>query len=445
MLWKSITINGITPKFVRSIDVDDFPERITLNCVAYTDEISSAKEEIDQFRSFAARTINQVDLLNDGMDLQIGSGEIVDVVLDDEEFMGAVHYPKPNSEILNKSGVVLRAGETPVNVEEVIEWEIVIELLFQNLPASTVYKPDYRVYPNIEYKLYNSQEVGGSRARLPSNVYEYSSGSYNTAWANPENVQAKDNNLASAYRNSSSVGGSRYLSCRAFGFNVPSDMVVNRMQIKIRYANNSKKRGKSFKYPRIYAVVKNSSYSKSYYKNYTQNTNPATMKEMIFDTANKTLTLPSSLPSFYNDANFRIDIMGTLDRYKTFWVDYVEVSLWYVPIGSATEPYDALGKEIGDMTIVEDRLVKQVEVTGNACNLPAWLEVNGVRQNWHFSHDHDQGDTGTDGIETLTFTLSPPADIIEMVSSPHKPYKISANNAEDNPGSQLQQVKVIYQ
>ena len=66
------------------------------------------------------------------------------------------------------------------------------------------------------------------------------------------------------------------------------------------------------------------------------------------------------------------------------------------------------GADIGDMTIVERRPVKSVEVIGSACNLPAWLEVNGERHDWKFSHSHDSGDTGQDGIQTLVFTISPP-------------------------------------
>lgn len=446
MIWKDVTINGITPKFVESIDVSDFPESITLHCVAFTDDISAAKDEINQFREFAVNKVNQVDLLNGGCDLQIGDGEMVDVVLDDEEFQGAVHYPDPDTDNIIRKGVLQREGETPTIVEDVIEWDIVIDLLFENLPPATVYKPDYRVYPNIEYKLYNSSEVGGSSLKRPTSESEYSPGGVNnTPWADMENVETKDGELATAYRNTSTPGGSKYLVCSGFGFNIDSDMVVNRMQVKIRYANNSKKRGKSFKYPRMYIRVVSGEYTKTYYKNYTQNTNPATLKDMIFDTAAKTLTLPSSAPSFYNSSSFKIWVLAYLDRYKTFWVDSVEVLLWYVPSAAATEPYDALGKEIGDMTIVEDRLVKQVEVTGNACNLPAWLEVNGVRQYWHYSHDHDTGDTGSDGVETLSFTVSPPSEVIELVSSPHKPYQVTGNTAADNPGSQLQQVRVVYQ
>ncbi len=444
MIWNSIIINGITPQFIRSMDVGDFPEKITLHCVAYSDEVTTAKEEIDQFREFASRSINQVDLLNGGTDLQVGDGEIVDIVLDDEEFQGAVHYPEPDLDSLTIKGAVIRSGQDPVYVDEVITWDIVIELVFSNLPASTVYKPDFRIYPNIEYELYNSEEVGGSSLKLPTSESEYTSGSYSTAWSNPENIEAKDGALASAYRNSSTPGGSKYLRCTDFGFAIDTDMVVNRMQIKVRYANNSKVRSSAFKYPRMYVKVISGSYTQTKYKNYSQNTNPATLKDLIFDTAAKTLTLPSSLPSFYNDASFKVDVMATLDRYKTVWIDSVEVTLWYVPAAAATEPYDALGKEIGTMTIVEDREVKQVEVTGNACNLPAWIEVNGVRQDWHYSHDHDTGDTGSDGVETLTFTVSPPSEVIVLESSPHKPYQVSGNTAADNPGSQLQQVKVIY-
>lgn len=443
MIWETVTINGITPQFVQSIDVDDFPESITLHCVAYTDDISEAKDEINQFREFACNKINQVDLLSGGMDLQIGDGEIVDIVLDEDEFQGAVYYPEPDLEGLNRSGVVLRSGvSTPAS--DIIEWDITINLLFANLPANTVYKPDYRVYPNIEYTLYNSSEVGGSSTKLPTTVTEYTSGVNNTAWTSPNNVKLKDASLASAYRDTSVVGGSKYLACTGFNFAIASDMVVNRMQVKIKYANNSKPRGKYFKYPYIYMKVIGSGYSVNYSKKFLYS-DPSTLKEMIFDTANNTLTLPSALPSFYNSSSFEIDLRANLDRYKTFWVDSIEVILSYIPSAAATEPYNALGKEIGNMTIVEDRDVKLVEVTGNACNLPAWLEVNGVRHYWHYSHDHNSGDTGSDGMETLAFTVSPPSDLIELVSSAHKPYQVAGNTAGDNPGSALEQVKVIYQ
>lgn len=445
MIWKDVTINGITPKFVESIDPSDFPESITIHCVAYTDEISKAKEEIDQFREFAVNKTNQVDLMNGGQDLQIGSGELVDIVLDDEEFQGAVHYPDPDTDSIIRKGILKREGEDPTEVEEVIEWDIVIDLLFQNLPASTVYVPDFRMYPNIEYKQYNSSEVGGSTLKRPTTQSELSSGTNNTPWSDKENVEARDGNMAVAYRNVSSVGGSKWLQCGGFGFAIDNDMVVYRMMVRIYYANSSKKRGSAFKYPRLYIAVKSGTYSKQYYLNYQGGTNPSTLKYRTFDTVTKTLTLPSSSPSFYNSSTFAIWVLAYLDRYKTFWVDSVEVSLWYKPADAAVEPYNAEGKEIGDMTIVEDRLVKRVDVTGSACNLPAWLEVNGVRQYWNVSHDHNSGDTGKDGKQTLTFTISPPTDVIKLESSPHKPYQVSGNTAADNPGSAPDKVEVFYQ
>ena len=96
------------------------------------------------------------------------------------------------------------------------------------------------------------------------------------------------------------------------------------------------------------------------------------------------------------------------------------------------------------MTITDTRPIKSVEVYGSACNLPATLTVNGVTQTWGVSHDHNTGDTGSDGLQYLTFTISPPATILNFTSSTHLPPTAEGDSAADNSGSRLNQIKVTY-
>lgn len=441
MAYGEWVINGIIPQWIESVDWSNYPQ-VTLNCAASPDEfIASARDEIKQFMDVACASINQIPLLNGGNDLQITSdGEIISISEGDTEWQGAIYYPQFAEDSFSDS---------------IIQWSLVLELLVTNLPSNITYVPDYRVYPNIDYNLWNGNEVGGAATKWPQTVAQSSAGAArNVAWTSPDNIMADDSVYASSYNNSGTPGWTYVLKASNFGFNIPTDMVIKRVVVKVRYANNSKIRSPAFKQASHRISLKGiGADSLNYPVNYVQNSSPSTRRDAWWDTAYPTKNLAkiktfSSNPSLYNSPNFTIWYWATLDRWKTCWVDSIRVSLYFEPAAQAVEP-DSIGTEIGSMTIVEEREVKLVEVTGSACNIPsgpdgAWLEINGNRQKWHYSHNHNTGDTGTTGEETLSFTVEPPSNVLEFSTSTHYPYQVAGNTAEDNSGSRLKKVRVIY-
>jgi hypothetical protein len=105
-----------------------------------------------------------------------------------------------------------------------------------------------------------------------------------------------------------------------------------------------------------------------------------------------------------------------------------------------------LGSKIGSMTIIEQDLVKQINVTGYAANIPssgAWLNINGVVMYWDCSHDHLPGDVGDEGIQTLEFILVTPSNILNFSTSPSYPLLASGNVALNNSGTIINQIEVI--
>ena len=105
---------------------------------------------------------------------------------------------------------------------------------------------------------------------------------------------------------------------------------------------------------------------------------------------------------------------------------------------------NAEGYELGTIVINEDYEVKEVQVFGNACNLPATLDVNGVTLPWAYSHDHNAGDTGSNGKQKLVFTITPPSTIITLTSSIHEPPLDGEDSASINSGSRLDTITNIF-
>lgn len=108
---------------------------------------------------------------------------------------------------------------------------------------------------------------------------------------------------------------------------------------------------------------------------------------------------------------------------------------------------NADGTELGYMEIVEAEPVKRVEIYGSACAgseaLPAWIEVNGVRQYWHYSHDYGWVDNELPpGWEKLVFDLETPSTNIVIETSPHvMPNETLAQNR----GAWLKWVRTIFE
>ncbi len=439
------TINGITPRWITGgddsasgVDWTEFP-KVTLHCAAYPDDFyADARDEIEAFRAIAADVINNKPLMNGGTDLQVSrDGQIVTITEGNNSWQGALYYPQ--------------FIETEF-ADQLIQWDLIFELQLVNLPAYAIYSPDYRLYRNIDYQCWTKDvpaQTGGTVSAFPGTVSDNSIPNATWGWVNQGLIEGADGYTAHATNDSGSVGGSKQLIASNFGFNIPTDMVVSRVQVKICYANNSKIRSPYFNIAKHYITIAGAGmYSPvdEAIKDYAQGTDPSNMQTIVLDSLDGSLPYFSTDPSAYNDPNFTVSYSATLDKYKEVWVDYIQVIITYVPKDQdmSSDP-NAAGREIGIMTITEDRAVKQVEVQGNACNLPATLAVNGNIQSWHYSHDHNTDDTGEDGLETLTFTISPPSMILSFLSSQHLAPVDGVNSAALNSGCYLKQVKVVYE
>ena len=826
--WK---INGIALQWISSVSWKSYPEKITLHCAAYPDEYDSAREEIQRFNDLAAQTINHVDLMNGGSDLQISAdGQIVMITEGDNIWQGAIEYPDFAEEGEPKKGI-LYTSEGTFEVDEVLEWDIVIHLFQANDPPFFILRPDFRVYPNIDYNAYNAGDNGGAITKSPGTVSEeisfnntikiddkvtistshgsitktfggvypgcdgppveitsilasgnnsitvsivnisgpmscspliiqdttgkmvkvhsgfskngavnevvtlgtvtfnwdgvspvyLANGSFqvddkikvttshgiingtfggvyagcmgpalditsilvtgtnsittqiqnisgsmgcsplilhatngdsivihqtgfnknnaavnetvslgtvdfewdgtghvyiiqnnNRPWTNPNNIKTSDSVNATCYNNTKNPYTTNQLILKNFGFDMPEDDTVTRVQVVIKYAANSVTRSPNFNNCKHYIQLIGSNLNISASKDFVKGGSPSSLQTMIFDTADKSLPSFNEDPAVYNNTNFRLKFKSDLDAYKTCWIDSIQIKIWYQPFygyfndfsvaslddfnvtgnwsiennalkvvtnnnmaiietkehyspqkiiskitpdanlrfgfvfgyvsidnyimatydqsnrweiatvvngvwsrkaqnlkgttlttnttydftieisttglitlkcngvtqlsynrGSAipvagvgfrawhigtcrfdnfkviqskrADNPEITGADIGTMAIVLTRDVKQIEITGSACNLPAWIEVNGERQNWKFSHCHDPGEVGgVDGEQTLLFSISPPTNIIEITTSPNYPETIEGYVAEHHRGSTLKQIKGIY-
>lgn len=104
---------------------------------------------------------------------------------------------------------------------------------------------------------------------------------------------------------------------------------------------------------------------------------------------------------------------------------------------------------IGKMVITETRNVKQVIIQGAAQFTPAWIEVNGQRQNWTKCYDCSAKDFYTNvpenqifGSEFLTFNLSSPGKILTIQTSPRLPSNFDANNCR---GAIIMSIEVVFE
>ena len=102
------------------------------------------------------------------------------------------------------------------------------------------------------------------------------------------------------------------------------------------------------------------------------------------------------------------------------------------------------GNEIGDMTITEEFDVRRVEVMGSACHGPAWIEMNGERRDWVYTHDGQYPTNDMpQGTEKLTWIIDNPTDVIHFVTSKHWPvFKVSQEAPIKNHGCWLEWVKL---
>jgi hypothetical protein len=109
------------------------------------------------------------------------------------------------------------------------------------------------------------------------------------------------------------------------------------------------------------------------------------------------------------------------------------------------------GNELGIINITETKKVREVQVRGSACTLPAWIEINGQRQSWDVCHDVGEDPTnlsGKQGVQTLTFNDFDPSTAVNIHTSNHVapwyPTPSQPNTLMDR-GCWLLRIRVIYE
>lgn len=104
-----------------------------------------------------------------------------------------------------------------------------------------------------------------------------------------------------------------------------------------------------------------------------------------------------------------------------------------------THPYN--GIDIGSMKIVTEKEVRQVSIYGAGLCCPAWIAVNGIRQEWNVSCITMDRNTKPYGWERIPFILSSPTKQININTSDHIG---NLDNCSNNRGARLQYVRLDY-
>jgi hypothetical protein len=448
MTYGNWAINGIIPRWIVGSDWTSYP-KVTLHCLAYPDDTySTSRDEIEMWKSMACETINNTPLDN-GTDLQANPSNIFTITEGNESWNGAL-YP-------------ISFSEDDLS-DDIIEYDLIFELQLTNNPTSAVYSPDYRLYKNVDYQCWTANNPEIVTSNLPLTVGTVGSVSGSFGWNSPGEIKIADGVMASATNNSNTIQQSDWIQGSNFEFDIPTDHVVTRVHIRCRYANNSELNS-SFNSPYHYLRISGASFPEQVIKqNFLRGNsvqNPSNIQDFILDTIpgakpqniadayniNEYTLLPtfSTDPAAYNDSTFMVEYSSNCGPYKTVWCDYIQVTVFYQPAGLdlGADP-NAEGYEIGIMTITEQQEVKEVQIEGNACNLPATLTVNGVTLPWAFSHDHNTGDIGTNGTQKLVFTVTPPSTIITLTSSTHEPPVDGEDSAAINSGSRPNTITNIF-
>lgn len=175
------------------------------------------------------------------------------------------------------------------------------------------------------------------------------------------------------------------------------------------------------------------------------------------ETYNGVISEVSSTPdeSRNNTVLYDLTVILELDNASNFEIfvpdlrDYPGFSYNPYNGGADNEIIDPrVGSLLGAATILLQRPVKRIEVTGNAANIPpngAWLCINGVTKGWKVSSGENlPGDIGVNGIETLVFDLNFPATVINISTSEQDYPLTSGNTATNQSGALITQIKVYY-
>jgi len=451
---------------------------ITLNCLALKDsEGNDPRIEIQQFKNLECNSISNTKLINGGTRIYQTGGKIVTITDGVDTWNGAIDSIKFKEDSLSAKQIIF-------------DILLQIEIPCPNPPR--IYEAPWNQYDNIEYNEFTgtssdayvpptpgtdptdgsstdgSTKISDNRykvTKFAKSVGEVAGGcERNAAWSNENGIKVAGGDLAHSYMDSSGVGCTNGLYARSFGFNIPSDAVVKRLTVYVKYANNSRSRSPYFNQAVHTVTVTGPNFYTTKTRNFTQGRTPTNLVKAYFDSLAGDIKLSAS-PNVYNDSSFQVKYAATLDRYKTCWVDYIAVTIEYeissssgssgessgeipgtpgdpgVPSNLIAEQAEEAGYALGTLRIIESGDVSKVRMYGSACNGPAWIEVNGIRQEWHYSHEHTAGDTLKSGSEILEFELNPANDEIMIKTSSHLKYGDKLN---DNKGAVLEWIEVIY-
>ena len=483
MGYRDWIINGIRPRYITANGVDwsNFPQ-VTLHCAATPSEYySDARDEIARFSEFAALQISNTPLINGGTKVQCSpDGQKIMIQEGNNIWSGAIHYPKFKEDQFS---------------DQVIEWDLILELEIPGTyPTYEILVPKYNSYENVTYYPWIGEDgtveesYGGVILARPGTVIEDDPTLIRDPdtgemvpdcpfhWADLSNITLEDGNLAVAYNDTNKKKCPRQIACTNWidiktnnNIALPEGSRITRygFWIKLAYDGGSPDKG-------FYVVNQNESLTPipipfsikpvALDMNLKPVTNPFpnnpnSMVWLCWDTGLGSYPLedpwtkpkvPTTEKEYFEDPTVSAKFKIYLEPYKHAWVDVVYFRIEYVldSIIQNQSTYDPgfYGSEIGYMLIQEERPVKEVQLAGSACNIPqdgAWVEVNGVRQYWHYSHDHNEGDTGEDGIELLTFQLPEASKTIEIKTSRHDPPS-SNITAETNSGCKLVYLRLVY-
>ncbi len=446
---------------------------ITLNCLALKDnDGNDPRVEIQQFKDLECNSISNTKLLNGGTRIYQTGGKIVTITDGVDTWEGAVDS--------------IKFKEDSESAKQIV-FDIVLQIEIPGPNPPRVYEAPYNQYENMEYNEFTGTSSDAYKPPTPgedpdentSGAIKISDNRYkvtkfaktvgevagscerNVVWSNETAIKFAGG-LAHAYMDSSNVGCTNGLYAKNFGFNkvIPANAKVKRLTVHVKYANNSRSRAPYYNQTVHTCTVTGPNFYTTKTRNFTQGRTPTNPVNAAFDSLTKDINV-SENPRIYNDPSFQVKYSATLDRYKTCWVDYIAVSIEYelpddsssgggssgssgspgVPSNLIAEQADEAGYALGTLRIVEASDVSKVRMYGSACNGPAWIEVNGIRQEWHYSHDHVSGDTLKPGSEILEFELNPPTTEIMIKTSSHLKYGDKLNN---NKGAVLEWIEVIY-
>lgn len=413
------------------------------------------RDEIKQFIDMQCTEVTNTKLINGGSKVQVTGGEVIDITDGFYEWKGAIEIVRFKEDDRSK---------------RFTEFDIILQVEKQGDIPPTIYTPPYCNVPNIDYQEFTDVTQGSSSqivvhentlykqfavTKYAGNVTQKAAGGCSkfTQWNNISAIKARDNNYAYAYMNEAQVGCSNQIIGDHFGFNIPAKAIITRVVAYVKYANNSKLRSPYFNKPEHTLIISGPGLYLSKKKNYAMNRTPEKPDEAWFDSKAGDFKCPTNVSSL-NNSSFSVIYAATLDKYKTVWVDGIYVQIEYKLKLTDLEDEVVIIKEpliqegvneecyaIGSLRIVETDEVKKVRVSGSACNGQAWIELNGIRKEWHVSHDTAHGNPLPQGTEVMEWVLKTPTNILEFKTSTHRKY---GDPFADNKGCVLDWIEVFY-